>query len=90
MCVHCSLTRTSAPPLPSLLYLLPPQRTLNAAARANIQSATVTDSPLTNEGLDGSGEVVQVGAGFGSMPAECKVLDVFVLCWVLPLTLRRW
>ena len=37
------------------------QRTLNAAARANIQSATVTETPLTDLGLDGSGEVIQVG-----------------------------
>ncbi|CAM9533797.1 unnamed protein product [Scytosiphon promiscuus] len=36
------------------------KRTLNAAARANIQSATVTDTPLTSAGLDGSGEVIQV------------------------------
>eukprot|EP00752_Nemacystus_decipiens_P015150 g13496.t1 len=35
-------------------------RALNAAARANIQSGTVTDTPLSDAGLDGSGEVVQV------------------------------
>ncbi|CAN0460486.1 unnamed protein product, partial [Laminaria digitata] len=33
---------------------------LNAAARANIQSATVTSTPLTDAGLDGSGEIIQV------------------------------
>lgn len=33
---------------------------LNAAARANIQSASVTQTPLTDAGLDGSGEVIQV------------------------------
>lgn len=33
---------------------------LNAAARANIQSASVTKTPLTDAGLDGSGEVIQV------------------------------
>lgn len=36
------------------------QGLLNAAARANIQSATVTDTPLTDAGLDGTGQVVQV------------------------------
>ena len=34
---------------------------LNAAARANIQSATVTSTPLTDAGLNGTGEVIQVG-----------------------------
>lgn len=33
---------------------------LNAVARAIIQSATVTETPLTDAGLDGSGEVIQV------------------------------
>lgn len=37
------------------------KRLLNAAARAIIQSATVTDSPLTDVGLDGTGQVIQVG-----------------------------
>lgn len=37
------------------------KRLLNAAARANIQSATVTSTPLTDAGLDGTGEVIQVG-----------------------------
>ncbi|CAM9668187.1 unnamed protein product, partial [Laminaria digitata] len=32
----------------------------NAAARANIQSATVTSTPLTDAGLNGTGEVIQV------------------------------
>ena len=32
----------------------------NAAARALIQSATVTDTPLTDAGLDGTGQVIQV------------------------------
>ena len=36
------------------------QGLLNAAARANIQSATITDTPLTDAGLDGAGEVIQV------------------------------
>lgn len=33
---------------------------LNAAAFPNIQSATHVDTPLTDSGLDGSGEVIQV------------------------------
>lgn len=36
------------------------QRLLNAAARAIIQSSTATSSPLTDAGLDGTGEVIQV------------------------------
>eukprot|EP00752_Nemacystus_decipiens_P004360 g3984.t1 len=36
------------------------QGLLNAAARANIQTATITDTPLTDAGLDGTGEVIQV------------------------------
>ena len=35
--------------------------TLNASARANIQSGTVTATPLTDAGLDGTGEIIQVG-----------------------------
>lgn len=37
----------------------------NAAARANIQSATATSTPLTDSGLDGSGEIIQVGGCVG-------------------------
>ena len=33
---------------------------LNAEARANVQSATITDTPLTDAGLDGTGQVIQV------------------------------
>ena len=33
---------------------------LNAVASAISQSATITDTPLTDAGLDGSGEVIQV------------------------------
>ena len=33
---------------------------LNSVAKAISQSATITDSPLTEAGLDGSGEVIQV------------------------------
>lgn len=33
---------------------------MNAAARALIQSATVTDTPLSDAGLDGTGQVIQV------------------------------
>ena len=35
-------------------------KVLNAVARAISQSATITDTPLTDAGLDGSGEVIQV------------------------------
>ena len=35
-------------------------RLLNAAARSMIQSATLTEEPLTAAGLDGTGEVIQV------------------------------
>ena len=34
---------------------------LNSSARANIQSGTVTATPLTDAGLDGTGEIIQVG-----------------------------
>lgn len=36
------------------------KRVLNEAARAIIQSATETETPLTDAGLDGTGEVIQV------------------------------
>lgn len=42
---------------------------LNAVARANIQSATVTSTPLTDAGLNGSGEIIQVG-GIHSMQSS--------------------
>lgn len=35
----------------------------NAAARAMIQSATVKETPLTDAGLDGTGEIIQVRWG---------------------------
>ena len=35
---------------------------LNAAAFPNIQSATSTETPLSDSGLDGAGEIIQVGA----------------------------
>lgn len=35
--------------------------TLNAVARAVVQSATINLTPLSDAGLDGTGEVVQVG-----------------------------
>lgn len=34
---------------------------LNAVAKAISQSATLTETPLTDSGLDGTGEVIQVG-----------------------------
>ena len=47
---------------PEVLRVTPRHQTrlLNAAARANIQLATVTSTPLTDAGLDGTGEVIQV------------------------------
>lgn len=36
------------------------QRLLNAVARPMIQSATLTEDPLTAAGLDGTGEIIQV------------------------------
>ncbi|CAM9548318.1 unnamed protein product, partial [Hapterophycus canaliculatus] len=36
------------------------QGLLNSSARANIQSATLTDTPFTDAGLDGTGQVIQV------------------------------
>lgn len=36
------------------------KRLYNAAARAIIQSATLTKAPLTAAGLDGTGEIIQV------------------------------
>ena len=47
---------------PEVLRVAPrhKMRLLNAAARANIQTATVTSTPLTDAGLDGTGEVIQV------------------------------
>ena len=47
---------------PEVLRVAPKhkRRLLNAAARANIQTATVTSTPLTDAGLDGTGEVIQV------------------------------
>lgn len=37
-------------------------RLLNAVARPMIQSATLTETPLTDAGLDGTGQIVQVRA----------------------------
>lgn len=46
----------------------------NAAARANIQTATATSTPLTDAGLNGTGEVIQVG-GFsdGALFYACSM-----------------
>lgn len=38
------------------------KRLLDATARAIIQTATSTDTPLTAAGLDGTGEIIQVRA----------------------------
>lgn len=45
-------------------------RLLNAAAFPNIQSATSTETPLSDSGLDGTGEVIQVGE---SAPNDTRV-----------------
>ena len=41
---------------------------LNASARATIQTATTTDTPLTDAGLDGTGQVIQVLFSVGHAP----------------------
>lgn len=48
---------------PEVLHVEPlhHMKQLNAVASAIVQSATVTDTSLVEEGLDGSGEVIQVG-----------------------------
>lgn len=47
---------------PEVLHVAPERKfkTHNAAAIANVQSADLTRTPLTDSGLDGSGEVIQV------------------------------
>ena len=37
---------------------------LNAVAKAISQSATITKTPLTDAGLDGTGEIIQVTRGW--------------------------
>lgn len=63
------------------------QDLLNAAARANIQTATVTSTPLTDAGLNGTGEVIQVGGFYkGNLPARISYILLFCLlavCFVL-------
>lgn len=51
---------------PEVLRLSPrhTKRVLNEAARGIIQSASATDTPLTDAGLDGTGEVIQVREAF--------------------------
>lgn len=47
--------------VPEVLRVAPLHRTkiLNAVAKAIGQSATITDTPLSDAGLDGTGEVIQ-------------------------------
>ena len=59
----------------------------NAAARANIQSASVTSSPLTDAGLTGEGEVVQV-RGERVTHARCCA-HVCRLCMVITYTVTE-
>lgn len=61
---------------------------LNAAARANIQTATVTSTPLTDAGLNGTGEVIQA-SGFYRCNRRGKRLYTLLfvswlnaLCWI--------
>lgn len=48
--------------IPEVLRVAPfhKPKFLNAVAKAISQSATITDTPLTEAGLDGTGEVIQV------------------------------
>ena len=62
-------------------------RLLNAAARANIQTATVTSTPFTDAGLDGTGEVIQVNNVLNPCCQKCctlrrDVISVRVECLV--------
>ncbi|CAM9166855.1 unnamed protein product, partial [Hapterophycus canaliculatus] len=50
------------------------KRVLNEAARGIIQSATVTDTPLTDAGLDGTGEVIQI-IDTGVDETSCYFID---------------
>ena len=89
---------------PEVLRVAPRHETrlLNAAARANIQTATVTSTPLTDAGLDGTGEVIQVKMllTFYSSPrlssVRVKHLGLCQLCThhicqeqIIPVYLRR-
>lgn len=77
--------------LPEVLWVGPYHRhkVLNAVARAVSQSATITDTPLTDAGLDGTDEVIQVWMGgileasktrFRRVPSMCRRIAL----WVLP------
>ncbi|CAN0316610.1 unnamed protein product, partial [Scytosiphon promiscuus] len=50
------------------------KRLLNESARNVIQSATATDSPLTDAGLDGTGEVIQI-IDTGVDETSCYFID---------------
>ncbi|CBN77322.1 peptidase S8 and S53 [Ectocarpus siliculosus] len=50
------------------------KRVLNGAARGIIQSASATDTPLTDAGLDGTGEVIQV-VDTGLDETSCFFID---------------
>ncbi|CAM9790716.1 unnamed protein product, partial [Ectocarpus fasciculatus] len=52
----------------------PTKRLLNAAARGVNQSASVTDTPLTDAGLDGTGEIIQV-IDSGLDETSCYFID---------------
>lgn len=46
---------------------------LNAVARALVQSATITATPLTAAGLDGTGEVIQVRYKRAAIRVACTI-----------------
>ncbi|CAN0384261.1 unnamed protein product, partial [Ectocarpus sp. 12 AP-2014] len=52
----------------------PTKRVLNAAARGVTQSASATDTPLTDAGLDGTGEIIQV-VDSGLDETSCYFID---------------
>lgn len=65
---------------PEVLHVepLPKAEVHNAVAGAIVQSATVTGTPLHDAGLDGTGEVIQVQGGGGSLVLRCGNI---VLCF---------
>lgn len=56
----------------------PKTRLLNASARGTIQTGVATDTPLTDAGLDGTGQVIQVRR---SLPFTTGLIFLFD-CWL--------
>lgn len=48
---------------------------LNAAAYTNLQSATLTETPMSDSGLDGTGEVIQVPQAGRVCLLQCCFVD---------------